>query len=98
MTNFLKATVVAQLAATCLFGAITAPEANAGYRYTPEEAKLQFSYFYNLGRSLGPGHMDTALSAERQLASHGFPPVGARFVKTVRECYEATGDAYCWDR
>ena len=35
MTNFLKATVVAQLAATCFFGAITAPApANAGMNCT----------------------------------------------------------------
>ena len=76
----------------------TPAPAKPTYRYTMEEAKLQFSYFYNLGRRLGTGHMDTALNAERQLCSHGFPQVDNRFVKTVRECYEATGDAYCWDR
>jgi len=68
------------------------------YKYTAEEAKYQFSFFYNLGRKLGPGHLDTSYNAEQQLRSNGFPPVDVRFIKTVRECYDNTGDAYCWDR
>lgn len=68
------------------------------YKFTAEEAKMQYSFFYNLGRQSGPGHLDTRYNAERQLASHGFPPVDVEFIKTVRECYDNTGDAYCWDR
>jgi len=76
---------------------VKAAPAKKTYKYTAEEAKYQFSYFYNLGRSLGPGHMDTRYNAEQQLSSNGFPPVTPQFIKTVRECYANTGDAYCWD-
>ena len=94
MNKTLRNTIIGLAAiGACTFGT----KANASeFKFTPQEAKYQYSFFYNLGRRMGVGHLDTSTNAQKQLRHHGFPPVSGVFRSTVMKCFDNTGDAYCW--
>ncbi len=89
----LKALAAAALIAATGF----ATPAMAGYKFTKEEAKMQYSFFYTFSRRSGKGHYTAASNAKRALKDNGFPPVPGKFRSTVMKCFDNTGDAYCWD-
>ena len=52
-----------------------APAAFGGeFKFTQEEAQLQYSNWYNMNRRRGLGHHSAASAAKAGLRNNGFPP------------------------